>query len=149
MDLSEGGASVIALVAARDADLKSEGFSYASSWLRHYRELPSDRKLGYMRRFARGFARLSRYLEHVRVLTSADELDDYLMRIHPSLVIIDDKLARRAEVPGARVVVESRVSRAEHRRLMLVADGLANYFRLILIREPARFHSELRKFEKP
>ncbi|MEL9941042.1 MAG: hypothetical protein QXG81_05425 [Ignisphaera sp.] len=43
---------------------------------------------------------------------------------------------------------ERSIRYEHHRRLMLVADNLANYFRMVLRDSPRMFEKELRKFEK-
>ena len=60
-------------------------------------------------------------------------------------MIVDDKLYSTVEYP--RKVRESRVREEHRRKLILVADNLANYFRILLNNNPRKFREELRRFK--
>ena len=66
----------------------------------------------------------------------------------PAVILIDDKLAKHIQNVDVLIVPESRIRLKHHVRLMLVADNLANYFRILLKNDPKRFRDELRRFEK-
>ncbi|MEL9941043.1 MAG: hypothetical protein QXG81_05420 [Ignisphaera sp.] len=60
-------ARVIAIVATGEHILKSRGFLYATSWLRHYREIPSRLKKSYLRGFSKSYPRIAEYITLARV----------------------------------------------------------------------------------
>ena len=147
IDLSEDGPRVIALVGAREYILKSRGFLYATSWVEHFRRV-SPRRRGYLRKISRYFPRISQYLEHVRIFREVNPLVRFVVMCRPAVILIDDKLAKHVQNIDALIVPESHIRLKHHVRLMLVADNLANYFRILLKNDPKRFRDELRRFEK-
>lgn len=66
--------------------------------------------------------------------------------LKPLLVIVDDKLYNEVEYP--RKVKESRIKERHRRKLVLIADNIANYFRILYNNNPRRFREELERFEK-
>jgi len=48
----------------------------------------------------------------------------------------------------ALIVPESRIRLKHHVRLMLVADNIANYLRILLKNNPKKFRDELSRFER-
>ncbi len=62
VDRSSDGVTVIAVVGVEEHVLKSRAFLYETSWLEHFRKVPSKRKRGYLVKFVRRFPRISRYL---------------------------------------------------------------------------------------
>ncbi len=48
----------------------------------------------------------------------------------------------------ALIIPERNIRYKHHRRLMLLIDNLANYFRVILKERPRKFGKELKRFEK-
>ena len=143
IDLSEDGPRVTALVGAREHVVKSRGFLYHAAWVKHFREVPSHRKSSYMRRLPRRFAVLKRYLALVRIALDVEALVRVIASHRPSLVLVDNKLLKYVRIEGAKVVPENRVIYRHHTVLMLLADNLANYFRLLLKNDPRRFVEEL------
>ncbi len=67
IDLSEDGPRVIALVCSREHILMPRSLLYATSWLRHYREVPSRLKKSYLRRFNKHYPRITEYTLLARV----------------------------------------------------------------------------------
>jgi hypothetical protein len=138
------------VVGAEEHVLKNPSLLYHAGWAKHYREIPSKRKKGYMRRFPDRFSKTRNYLRIVRVFTSIERCLDLLGSINPVLVLVDDKLVDRVReaLPSATVVAESRVQHRHHRLLITLADNLANYFRIILREDPGRLRENLKRFEK-
>ena len=128
--------------------MKSKGFLYATSWLEHFREISPRRRSGYLRKFSKHFQRISQYLERVKIFRNVEPLLSFVKSYRPSVVLVDDKLTKYLQNIEALVIHESQVRFKHHARLVLLADNLANYFRLILKSDPKRFRDELRKFEK-
>jgi len=62
--------------------------------------------------------------------------------------LVDDKLAKHLRRAEALLVLERNIMYKHHRRLMLVADNLANHFRILLRENPRKLREELRRFEK-
>jgi len=63
-------------------------------------------------------------------------------------MLVDDKLvsmAKRVDVP---IIAAERIRHKHHRRLMLLTDNLANYFRVVLQERPKRFEEEPRRSER-
>ena len=148
IDLSEDGPRVIALVGARDHVLKSRSFLYHVAWVKHFREVPSPRKSSYMKRFPRRFLRVRRYLDIVRIVRSVEALLSAISMHRPRLILVDNKLLQYVQTDVATVIPENRVVYRHHRALIMLADNIANYFRVLLKSDPRRFLEELRKFEK-
>jgi len=130
--------------------LKEPSFARKASGLKHFREIGSDRKRMYLKAFPRRFERLKQHLEIVKVLIYGEEsikyIDDYLRRVRPSLVVVDDHLYHLISYPNK--LVEGKTRRDDLRRLVVIADNLANYFRILLKSDPRKFREELRRFEK-
>ena len=146
--MSEDGPRVIALVGAREHVLKSRAFGRVCSGLRHFRRVGSDRKARYLDFFRRRYAKLKSLLEVVRIYLSVEELRRFINEISPlvAIAVVDDKLYNTINVePKIR---EGSPKPGYMDNLVVIADNLANYFRLLLKNSPQRFREELRMFEK-
>ncbi len=95
-----------------------------------------------------GFRKIAKYLELVRLFRDVISLVSFMASMQLAVVIIDDKLMASAQVLNALLVPESSIRYRHHERLMLVADNLANYFRVLLRDKPERFWEERVRFEK-
>lgn len=130
--------------------MKNPAFSRTTSMLKHYREVGSDRKRSYIRAFPRRYFKIRCYLEIARVLTysptNIKRMNRMLYKLQPDPAIIDDKMYNSVTYP--KKVREGDVHKKHLKRLVLVADNLANYFRLVLENNPAMFREELGRFEK-
>jgi len=146
IDLSEDGPRVVALVGAREHVLKSSRFLRACKWVKHFREIGSDRKSSYLSAFPKRFEKLRPFLDIVRICLDAQAIQRIIDELGPRVVIVDDKLYN--EIQHLRKVRESRVKERHRKVLTLIADNLANYFRLLLKSDPRRFREELERFEK-
>jgi len=58
IDLSEDGRRVVALVGAKEHLLKDSKFLRVSKWLKHFREIGSDRKKAYLTLIPRRFEKV-------------------------------------------------------------------------------------------
>ncbi len=146
IDASRDGKSmVIAVVGAREHLLKSE-ITRRSSWLQHFRRIPSNEKRRYLRKFPDRFSRIQGFLAVIRVTRSIDEADKIIANIKPSLVVVDDKLYDKINHPNK--VKESSPKPKYLDVLILLADNLANYFRYVVNERPERLLRELSRFEK-
>ena len=146
VDLSEDGPRVIAVVAAREHVLKSSSFVKQLSRLKHVREVGSDRKARYISLVPRRVEKVLGLLEAVKICRDVACVEDTLRRLNPVVVLVDDKLFNSIGYP--RKVRESSVRETHRRKLILLADNLANYFRVLLKNDPRRFREELRRLEK-
>jgi len=84
----------------------------------------------------------------VRVFTDVNELLRFIKYTNPTIVLIDDKLLHLLRDKNMLIIPEKNIRYKHHRRLMLLADSIANYFRKILKENPKKFREELRRFEK-
>jgi len=116
--------------------------------MKHFREVSSRMKAGYLRRFVKHYPRMSQLLTYVRIIRDVDYLADLVRQMKPSLVLVDNKLAKYVNNLGVYLVSEDNIKYMYHRRLMLIADNLANYFRILLKTDPRNFEEEVRRFEK-
>ncbi|MHC1628001.1 MAG: hypothetical protein ACXQTI_04115 [Candidatus Nezhaarchaeales archaeon] len=146
IDLSEDGRRVVALVGAREHLLKDGRFLKVSKWLKHFREIGSDRKKAYLSLLPRRFEKVESLLDVVKIRFNVSEIQAILEGLKTLLVIIDDKLYNEVEYP--RKVKESRIKERHRRKLVLIADSIANYFRILYNSNPRRFREELERFEK-
>ncbi len=146
--MSKDGPRVIVLIGAREHILKSRSFLYATSWLRHYREVPSRLKKSYLRRFSEHYPRIAEHILLARVYREVSQTVSLTEKLSPSVLLVDDKLTRYFKYINTVLVREKNIKYTHHKRLMLVADNLANYFRVVLRDNPKRFREELKKFEK-
>ena len=144
--MSGDGAMVIAVVAAREHLLKRSDFLKAAKWVKHFREIGSDRKRFYLSTFPKRFRKLKPFLDITRICLNIRSTQDILNGLKPLVVIVDDKLYSKINHP--RKVRKSRVKERHRRMLTLIADNLANYFRVLLKDNPERFLEELKKFDK-
>lgn len=146
--MSEDGPRVIALVGAREHIVKSRAFGRACSGLKHFRRVGSDRKARYLDFFRRRYAKLKNLLEVVKINLSVEELCRFIntMPLHVAIAVVDDKLYSIIEVkPKIR---EGSPKPGYMDNLAVIADNLANYFRILLRSDPRKFWEELRRFEK-
>ena len=151
IDLSEDGASIVALVGVEDHVLKSRKFQRLVSWAKHYREIGSNKKRRYLERFPQRYAKILSYIEVSRIYFSYADLDKDLRRIGKpvAVILIDDKLVNKVTTPSRAIVIaESRIKYRHHRQLMALADNLANYFRVLLGSKPSQLRKELEKLTK-
>lgn len=65
-----------------------------------------------------------------------------------AVLLVDDKLLNLFQEITALVIPERNIRYKHHERLILLADNIANYFRIILKEKPRNYRRELRKFEK-
>ncbi|RLG87241.1 MAG: hypothetical protein DRO39_01010 [Thermoprotei archaeon] len=128
--------------------MKTKGFLYATSWIEHFRRVSPRRRRGYLRKFSRYFTRISQYLEHTRIFRETNALARFIELHNPAVVLIDNKLVNNVQHINALIIPESLIRLRHHARLMLVADNLANYFRIVLRDRPKIFREELKRFEK-
>ena len=134
------------MVGASASLLKTRAFGNLCSGLEHYREVPSWRKTRYLKFFERRYSRLKSFLSVARVALSIDKVNGIIRSLHPGLTIVDNKLFNSIDVePKIR---ESDPKPRYMDNLMIIADNLANYFRIILRNSPKRFREELERFEK-
>ena len=148
IDLSEDGATVIAVVGAREHVLKRSEFLDHTSWVVHFRKLHSRRKHSYLAKLPKRFLKITRYLFYVRIFVSENEMFKFVTRLRPSVILVDDKLLATVKEVNTLIISEKNIRYKHHRRLMLLADNLANYFRILLKEKPKKFREGLKRFEK-
>ncbi len=136
------------MVGAREYIVKSRVFGRACSGLRHFRRVGSDRKTRYLESFRKRYAELKSLLEVAKIFLSVEELRRFVDGISPrvAIAIVDDKLYNA-------IGVETKIREGSPKprymdNLMIIADNLANYFRILLRNNPGKFREELRRFEK-
>jgi len=148
VDLS--GGSVIAVIGVREYVLKHPAFSRITSMLKYYREIGGGKKRSYIRAFPRRYMKLKPYLEVVKIYTysrdTINQVNELLHETCPSVAIVDDRIFNTITYP--KKVQEGKVSKDYLKRLVNLADNLANYFRMLLKNNPERFQEELKNFEK-
>jgi len=147
IDFSEDRVKVIALVGCREHILKSQEFIKATKDFKHFREMGSRRKKQYFKVFPRKFSKIMGLLEVAKTYSSTESLQEDLDKLAPLIVIVDDKLFPTIRHP--RKVRESRVKEKHRRKLITLADNLANYFRILLKTNPEKYRKEREKLEKP
>lgn len=146
--MSEDGPRVIALVGAEEHVLKSRAFGRACSGLKHFRRVGSDRKARYLEFFRRRYAKLKNLLEVARIYLSVGELRQFADIVSPrvAIAVVDDKLYNIISVePKIR---EGSPKPGYMDNLVVIADNLANYFRILLRNNPKMFREKLKRFEK-
>jgi len=146
IDLSEDGPRVIALIGAEEHVLKTASFLRATRWVRHFREIGSDRKRAYLSLIPKRLEKVKPFLEIIKIHRDVDTIQVVVKELKPILVIVDDKLY--SKIQYFRKVKESRVKERHRKKLILIADNLANYFRMLLKNNPKKFKEELKRFEK-
>ncbi len=147
VDVSTNGAYTIVLVGVREDILKSRRFTRACSILKHFRRIGSDRKKQYMKTFIKRYqSKIKDIVEVVKVFNDVDDLIEYLESLNPTLIILDDKLYDKVKLQNK--VRESSGKPKYMEYLMLVADNLANYVRLIKKSNPRKLATELERIEK-
>ena len=137
--------NVIAVVGAEEHVLKS-GPLAGPGWVKHFREVPSRRKCAYLRALPRRYSKILNYLRVSRITRDITDVDRLLHSLRPKLAIIDDRIFN--EVRYEHKVKESTVKASHLKKLILLADNLANYFRIILKERPKEFNDELRRFTR-
>lgn len=148
MDVSEDGPRVVALIVAREHDLKMREFLNNVSWLKHFRKIHPREKRSYLAKLPKRFLKVSRYLLYVKIFTNMEDLLNYTEQFKQALLLVDDKLLGLVGRRSATVVREGNIRYKHHKALMILADNLANYFRIVLKEKPRRFRNELKRFEK-
>jgi len=146
IDLSKDGYRVIAIVGAKEHVLKNRDFDRATTWVRHFREIGSDRKKRYLSTLPRRFKKIKQFLELSRICFDVPCAQSYVYRYRPLVILVDDKLFNNIDYP--RKVRESKIKEHHRKRLMYLADNLANYFRIVLKDNPRILIDELKEFEK-
>ena len=126
--------------------LKDSRFLKATKWVKHFREVGSDRRKTYLSLFPRRLEKTKPFLDIIRVHLSIDRVQAVIEEYKPLLVIVDDKLY--SKIQYFRKVKESRVRERHRKKLILIADNLANYFRILLKNNPKEFREKLREIEK-
>ena len=126
--------------------MKSKRFYRATTWVKHFREIGSLLVRAYLAALPRRFERVRDYIDVVRVCLDIKCVQEHIDSVNPLVVLVDDKLFTSIEHP--RKVRESRVKESHRKKLMMLADNLANYFRVLLKNNPRRFREELRRLEK-
>jgi len=146
IDLSEDGPRTIALVGVKEHVLKSRLFSRLFTGLRHFRRVSPDRRASYLRFFSRRYLKLREMISLARITHSINTVENLLHRYEPVVIIIDNKLNRYISYEPK--ILESAPKPKYMDNLVIIADNLANYFRLLLKDNPRKFREELRRFEK-
>ena len=119
-----------------------------AGWARHYRELPSERKRGYLRRFPKRYQKLLPYLAVSRVCLTLECVTRLLESLDTEKVIVDDSLLPKLGI-SANTLPESSAVRSKHYRVLVtLADNLANYARVILEENPTKAHQAIKQLEK-
>ncbi len=141
------GVKIIAVVGTWEHVLKSVLPSLAS-WARHYREIPSERKRGYLRRFPVRYQKLLPYLAVSRVCLTLDCVTRLTRNLGIEKAIIDDSLIPRLSL-SIDAIPESRAVKSKHYRILItLADNLANYARVVMKKNPAKALQVIRRLEK-
>ena len=112
----------------------------------HFKELSGEARKGFLRAFPRRFRRIAPHLGHARLFTNPEEVYRFLSSLHcvDCTTYCDDTLYRWLRKRGLYVIPESRVPRGL-RPLMLLADNLANYYRVMRERGKTENVEELMK----
>ena len=126
--------------------IKTSRFIKSLSRLRHVREVGSDRKSRYISLIPKRVQSVKEFLEIARICRDLACVENILKKLSPLVVLVDDKLYRYIEHP--RKVKESSIKETHRKKLMLLADNLANYFRVLLKGNPEKFREELRRLGK-
>ncbi len=141
------GAKVYAVVGVEEHVLKSVIVGLAG-WARHFREIPSRRKTGYLRRFPDRYKRLLPHLAVSRICLTLDCITRILQGLDVEKAVVDDKLLQRLSL-GIEAIPESIAVRSRHYRILVtLADNLANYARILLERNPDRALQAVKALEK-
>lgn len=136
---------VIAVVGIEEPILKSSKFTQVTEWVKHLRELGSDKRKQYLRALPRRFKKIRQYLMLARICTTIRCVQKLIYSYNPLVVIIDDKLANRVQYP--RKVRESNVKEHHRRRLILLADNLAGYARTLRSRGSNKWLEKVKELE--
>ena len=119
-----------------------------AGWAKHFREIPSGRKRGYLRRFPQRYQKLLPYLAVSRICLTLECVASLLRGLNIEKAVIDDKLIPRLDVP-ASVLPESKATRNTHYRILVtLADNLANYARVMLGETPTKAVQAIKQLEK-
>lgn len=148
IDLSEDGPRAMALVGARKGMVKSRAFEMMCTRLKHFRRVGSNRKRSYLKTFVKRYARIRSYIEVARVFLSTEDLLNFtnVLLHRVAIAIIDDKLYN--EIKITYKIIEGNPKPRYMENLVVIADNLANYFRILLKSSPEKFEEEVRNFEK-
>ncbi len=90
--------------------------------------------------------RLKSFMEIARVVFSPNEAERILFIARPGLVMVDNKLMKM--ITYEPKIPESAPKPKYLDNLVMIADNLANYFRILLKSNPKRYREELKRFEK-
>ncbi len=145
VDVSKDDGMVIAVVGASEHVLKNEIVRRAS-WVKHFRKIPSTEKRAYMRRFPTRFFKIYRYLSIVRVFNDVERATLFINSLSPGLLIVDDKIFDKINYKNK--IYENAPKPRYLEILCLLADNVANYFRIAMKKSLRKYLEELRKFEK-
>ena len=148
IDISANGNQVIGIIGGFEHILKRKEFLRKTSWIKHYREISAREKHIYIVLFPRRFKKIESFLSVVKICRNIACANDVIGSVTPAVILIDDKLYNNFHNLASVVIKESRIYYRHHRRLCLLADNLANYFRILLKRNPRRYLEELKRFEK-
>jgi len=64
----------------------------------------------------------------VRIFTSEGGMLRFITQLKPPVILVDNKLLNTVRGVNALIIPESSIRYKHHKRLMLLADNLANYF---------------------
>ena len=130
IDRSNG---VYALIAVEEGDLAD--VKRGLNWVVHYRKLGKRSKRGLLRAFPRRFKGVMGRLAYSRFFRNPEEMHRFLSSLGSCrcTVYCDDALCGWLRSKGHQAVPESRTPQGL-RPLMLLADNLANYCRVMLER---------------
>ncbi len=135
---------VYALIAVEEANLKEA--IRELGWVVHFRELGKMEKKGFLGAFPRRFQKIKRHIAYARFTLSLEDVHRFLASIEQRCHVIycDDSIYDWLKKKGHNPIPESRMPN-KFRQLMLLADNLANYCRIVLKRGIARKIRELEK----
>jgi len=121
------------------------------SWVKHYREVRKNKER-YLKAFPHRFLKVKQILVYSRIYFRIGDLMRFLNAIKNEIeiLVLDDKLYGKIidKIDWAGLILESR-NPAKYRRLMLLADNLANYARIQIFRHGKRKSiKKLKELEK-
>jgi len=125
--------SVYGLIAIREGSLKD--IVKKLSWVKHFKDMGKKSKRKYLRAFPRRFLKVKQMLVFSKIFFQVEELIRFLNSIKRDveIIVLDDRLYGkiRNRINLVNYILESRKP-FSYRRLMLLADNLANYGRIQL-----------------
>ena len=96
-----------------------------TKWLKHVADLDRIEKQIYLHRFPERLLKISSMLSYIRFFSSIEQCNNFIMRVNPITVLVDNKLNPHIVYP--RKIIEDRVKEAHRKKLMLLADNIAYY----------------------